>query len=116
MARESVTEPKGDAEMEKEVLDLTTMAGLNAEVISLFKSLSASMEQEGDKASINISIDMKRVRDTSSLMDVTWKVKPSYPGRSRKIMAHADLIGNLTVDAAPNAAPKQRSVFENAGD
>jgi hypothetical protein len=102
--------------METEVLDLSTMEGLNPAVRELFRSLSASMTDEEDKASISITIDMKRVRDTASLMDVTWKVKPSYPGRSRKIMAHADLIGNLTVNAAPNAAPKQRSVFENAGD
>jgi hypothetical protein len=97
--------------METATLDLTTMEGLNSQVGALFKALSASMTDADDKAAITVTISMKRVKDTESLMDITYKVKPTYPSRSRKIIAHADLVGNLTVDAVPT----QRSVFENAG-
>jgi hypothetical protein len=91
-------------------LDLSTMGGLNDEVRTLIKALSVSLGED-DKAAINITINMKRVEDTDHLIDVTWKVKPAYPGKSRKIIANADLVGNLTVDGTPT----QRSVFENVG-
>jgi hypothetical protein len=94
-----------------DTLDLTTLEGLNEEVTALFKDLSACIEQ-GDKASIGITIGLERVKDTNSLFSVTYKVKPSYPARGKQVIAHADLIGNLTVDAAMPIS--QRSVLENA--
>jgi hypothetical protein len=96
---------------DKDTLDLTTLEGLNDEVRSFFKNLSAYMLQ-GDKASIGITIGLERVKDTSSLFSVTYKVKPSYPARGKQVIAHAGLIGNLTVDAAMPIS--QRSVLENA--
>lgn len=87
-------------EMNNVMLDLSTMEGLNEEVRRLFQALSSSMGPE-DKASINISIELKRIKDTESLINVTYKVKPTYPGKARQIVANADLIGNLSVMANP---------------
>jgi hypothetical protein len=87
-------------------LDLTTMEGLNDEVRKLIAALSGSMD-EGDKASIAITINLERLEDMYTMFKVTHKVKPNYPSKSRQILAHADLVGNLCVDANP----VQKNIF-----
>lgn len=87
-------------------LDLTTMEGLNEEVRRQLHALSKSM-LEDDKASLTITINLKRIEDTDTLMDITYKVKPTFPSKSRKLVANTDLVGNLHV----MASPMQRNVF-----
>jgi len=82
-------------------LDLATMEGLNDEVRNLLVLLSSSLINEDDKASIGITINLKRPKDMSTLMEVSYKVKPIYPTRSRHILARSDLVGNLKVEATP---------------
>ncbi|MDR3279296.1 MAG: hypothetical protein LBT23_02185 [Synergistaceae bacterium] len=83
------------------VLDLTTFDGLNDEVRRLLAALSGSMVNEDDKASIGITIGLKRVRDTETMLEISYKVKPTFPSKARQILAHSDLYGNLKVDATP---------------
>ena len=82
-------------------LDLSTMEGLNDEVRRSLTALSASMANDSDKASLGITINLARIKDTATMLEVTYKVTPRFPAKSRKIIAHADLTNNLHIDATP---------------
>lgn len=88
-------------------LDLSTMNKLNDEVKALLPSLVKSLENEKDKASLNITISLERVKDTDSMLQITHSVKPTYPKRANVILARQDFAGNLSHEITPT----QRNLF-----
>jgi hypothetical protein len=88
-------------------MDLSNIDGLNEQVSALFASLSASLAKHEDKASIGITLTLQRVKDTNSMITVTYNVKPTYPKMSHQIIAHTDLVGNLYIDGTPT----QKNLF-----
>ena len=92
---------------DKMILSLSSMEGLDNEVSRLIAAISSTLTDEKDKAAISITVSLSRVKDTDSMVEVSYKVTPKYPAKSRMMLAHTDLVGNLLVDATP----AQRNLF-----
>jgi hypothetical protein len=48
----------------------------------IYPNLIASMKP-GDKAGISISIEFKRVEETDTMINVSFKIAPKFPARSK---------------------------------
>ena len=87
--------------MEMTDLDLSTLGELNEKVRNLFPSLVQALEDEDDKASLNISVSLTRMKGSDSAIVVKYAVKPVYPKRAQALLCRADLTGNLKTEASP---------------
>jgi hypothetical protein len=89
------------------VLDLNSMDGLNDEVVRQIAALSSCLRDGQDKASLTVTISLKLAPSSSSMVEVSWKTKPTYPSKSCLMLAHADSVGNLLI----YSTPAQRELF-----
>ena len=74
------------------------------------------MEKDDDKAALVITIDLKRIPDTRTMLDVGWRIATRYPSKARRVIAHSDLVGNLSVETSPiqmNLADVPQQEVEN---
>jgi hypothetical protein len=94
--------------METVDLDLSTLGRLNEEVRALLPSLVNALSDDGDKARLAISIEIKRVKDTETTLTVADSVKPSFPKKAQVVLCRRDLVENLRTDMAE---PRQKTLF-----
>lgn len=87
--------------MEMVDLDLTTLGSLNEEVRALLPSLITSLQEESDKASLNVTISFKKMKDADTAVVAQYAIKPSYPKRAQAILCRTDLTGNLKTELDP---------------
>lgn len=85
-----------------ERLDLTSLGSLNADVRALLPDLvqSLPLDDATARAALDIHIEIKRLPDTTTLVGLTYTVRPKFPKRSQSILARSDLGGALRVDPA----------------
>ncbi|AFK87728.1 hypothetical protein Tsac_2875 [Thermoanaerobacterium phage THSA-485A] len=83
----------------KEELSLSNVCSgaLEEEFKKIYPTLVSNLKQ-GDKASINISIDFQRVADTDTMISVNYKITPKMPGRSKKSICQVKGDNKLLTD------------------
>lgn len=94
-------------------LDLSNLGNLNEEVRAMFPALvqSLPMDDTKTKARLNISIAIRRAQADSSLLALSYTLRPTFPNKAQAILARADLAGNLSVD--PDDLPDRTPAFPN---
>lgn len=80
--------------------DLSTFGELNAEVRNILPSLVKSIPpyDAKTKASLAITIDIKRAPDSATLVALSYSLRPTYPKKAQSVLCRTDLTGNLSVD------------------
>ncbi len=65
-------------------LSLSTICGgnLEREFQEIYPALLANLDK-GGKASVTITVELQRVKDTSTMVNVGYKLTPKWPARSR---------------------------------
>lgn len=65
-------------------LTLSTVCGgkLEEEFQELYPAVLANLKQD-DKAALNITINIKRVPETSTMISLEYKITPKFPARRR---------------------------------
>lgn len=91
----------------KEALTLSNICegALEEEFQSLYPAILSQLK-EGDKGSISITVEMARVKDTSSMVTTSFKVTPKFPARKRAMVGQI-AKGKLF---AEKVAPKVRQM------
>lgn len=70
----------------------------------------------GDKASISITIDMERVKDTASMFNVGYKMSPKYPVKGKSSMARMGADRTLCTEKVAQRRPKVVGLFPETED
>lgn len=59
---------------------------LEDEFQRMYPEVVAALNDPKDKGSITITIDLKRVAETASMLTTSYKIKPTFPAVSRSSM------------------------------
>lgn len=74
-----------------------------------------SQLKHGQKASISINVDFKRVADTSTMVNTSYRLTPKFPSISKASVCQITGENKLKTDA-PTEKPKVVNLFnENGG-
>lgn len=103
--------PVGDNEVP---LSLSTVCGgkLEEQFQELYPAMLATLK-EGSKASIAITIEFQRVKDTTTMVNVGYKLTPRWPARSKASVCQITGDGKKIMTEKPVEKPKVVSMFEN---
>jgi len=87
-------------------LSLTTICGgeLDREFQEMYPRLLAAMGSE-DKTGITITVEMKRLPDTSTMISLQYTIKPNFPSRKKVSICQSTSDGKLLAER-PAARPR----------
>ncbi|MBO8158850.1 hypothetical protein [Thermosyntropha sp.] len=99
-----------------EPLSLTNICGgqLEEDFQKLYRKLVTQLD-EGEKANLSISIDLQRVKDTSSMFTISYKITPKYPPRGKASMVRMGKDYTLQTEKVQEKKPKVIGLF-NEGE
>lgn len=94
-------------------LSLATVCGgmLEEEFQALYPLLLASLREDKDKASINITIEMQRVPETSTMVKLAYRIKPAYPSKAKASVCQISGDNKLMTEK-PNKKTEQLKIFQ----
>jgi len=83
-------------------LTLSTVCGgkLEEEFQAFYPAVLAQLK-EGDKATITINIELKRVPDTSSMVNLGYKITPKFPAKTKASICQLDDEFKLRTEPLP---------------
>lgn len=68
--------------------------------------------REGEKASVTISIEFERVKDTATMVKTKFKLSPKFPATSKASLCQFDNDFKIKTEPAPEK-PKVVTLFSN---
>lgn len=83
---------------------------LEEEFQRLYPAMLAQLK-ESDKATITITLDMKRVPDTTTMLNLTYKIKPTWPAKAKSSVCQITGDNKLKTDE-PVAPVKVVNIFD----
>jgi hypothetical protein len=93
-------------------LTLSTVCGgkLEEEFQHLYPALLSQLKH-GDKATINITLEMKRVQDTATMLNLSYKITPRFPAKSKSSVCQITGDNKLRTEE-PQVPVKVVNMFE----
>lgn len=93
-------------------LTLSSACGgkLEAEFQRLYPAMLAQLKQ-GDKATIAITLELKRVPETTTMLNLTYKIKPTWPAKAKSSVCQITGDNKLKTDE-PEAPVKVVNMFD----
>lgn len=73
---------------------------LEEEFQHLYPAMLAQLK-EGDKATITITLDLKRVPDTATMLNLAYKIKPTWPAKSKSSVCQITGDNQLKTEEPP---------------
>lgn len=99
----------------KTPLTLSNMCGgkLEQEFQDLYPAMLTQLKH-GDKATVTITIDMKRVPETNTMLNLSYKITPRFPAKSKSSVCQITGDNKLKTEEPP-APVKVVNMFAEGG-
>ncbi len=96
-------------------LALGTICGgqLEEEFQRMYPAILSQLKA-GDKAKITINIELKRVPETNSMINLSYKIKPTFPDKTKASICQQTGDNKLHTEEPPEKI-KVVNMFEEAG-
>lgn len=97
-------------------LTLSTICGgsLEQHFQRLYPALLGQCK-EGDKASVSITVEFERVKDTTTMVKTKFKLSPKFPATSKASLCQFDNDFRVRTEPAPER-PKVVTLFSEGGN
>jgi hypothetical protein len=83
-------------------LSLSTVCGgsLEQEFQEQYGALLTKL-RDGDKGTLTISLEMRRVKDTATMVELGYKISSKYPTKAKSSVCQIDADGKLLTEEPP---------------